>query len=101
MRVESKRIHVDSTHMRVDSTRIRVDSTCIRVDSTCVLKRHACLAFFFLLLFFLTTRSAGRIDTHTFFVESTRIVSLLNRHALRHTNPTAVRAESTRHFLLC
>jgi hypothetical protein len=59
------------------------------------------LSFFFFVVVFLTTRSAGRIDTHTFFVESTRIVSLLNRHALRHTNPTAVRAESTRHFLLC
>jgi hypothetical protein len=42
-----------------------------------------------------------RVDSTRMRVDSTRLrVDLIDTH-LRHTNPTALRVESTRDFLLC
>jgi hypothetical protein len=57
----------------IQSTRMRVDSTRMRVDST-----RMCVDRVLIRL------RVDRIDTH-----------------LRHTNPTKLRVESTRDFLLC
>jgi hypothetical protein len=58
-----------------------------------VLNFCCCCCFFF--------PHAVRFESTRMDVDSTRIISLLNRHALRHTNPTALRVDSTRLFLLC
>jgi hypothetical protein len=79
--VHSKKSRVDSTRsvvgfvcrrcVSIRSTRKRVESTRMRVEST-----RMCVES--------TRLRVDRIDTH-----------------LRHTNPTALRVESTRDFLLC